>query len=53
MKQTTKMNNFNSILKGGIFFIALSLTTTSCDLFRKAGTTNAPKKDTKKDMKSP
>jgi hypothetical protein len=53
MKQTTKMNNFNNILKGGIFFIALSLTTTSCDLFRKAGTTNAPKKDTKKDKDEP
>ncbi len=48
MKQTTIMKFNNNILRGALFLVALTLTTTSCDLFKKAETT-APKKDKKKD----
>lgn len=48
MKQTTKMNLNNHILRGAFFFISFTLTLTSCDLFRQAETT-VPKKDKKPD----
>jgi hypothetical protein len=41
MKQPKIMRN---ILKGSLFLVALSLTTTSCDLFKKAETTRPPAK---------
>ena len=48
MKQAIIMKFNNNILRGAFFLVALTLTTTSCDLFKKAETT-APKKDKKKD----
>lgn len=49
MKQTKEMTYFKNILKGGIFLAAFSITTASCNLFKKAETSNVPKKDTPKD----
>ena len=60
MKQTSIMRLKNNILsrpsvmmikasKGVLFLLLLSLTTTSCDLFRKAETSKVPKKPVPKD----
>jgi ABC-type branched-subunit amino acid transport system substrate-binding protein len=49
MKQTPIMRLKNNILRGVFFLLTLSLTTTSCDLFRKAETSNVPKKPIPKD----
>lgn len=49
MKQTPIMRFKNNILRGGLFLLSLTLFTTSCDLFRKAETSNVPKKKVPKD----
>lgn len=49
MKQTKEMKYFNHILKGSLFISALSISMTSCDMFKKAETTTVPKKDTPKE----
>jgi hypothetical protein len=49
MKQTPIMRLKNKILKGVLFLLPLMLFTTSCDLFRKAETSNVPKKPVPKD----
>jgi ABC-type branched-subunit amino acid transport system substrate-binding protein len=49
IKQTPIMRLKNHILRGVFFLLTLSLTTTSCDLFRKAETSNVPKKPVPKD----
>ena len=49
MKQTTKMRFDNNILRGGLFLLAFSITTSSCNLFKKAETSTVPKKDKPKD----
>jgi hypothetical protein len=56
MKQTPIMRFKNNILKGVLFLLSVTLSTTSCDLFRKAETSNVPKKPAPKkddDVKKP
>ena len=53
MMLTSNRTHLPQILRGLLIFFALIFTTTSCDLFRKAETSNAPKKNPPREQTNP